>query len=70
MKKPTSRTGKTREEIITAMCMTWRHDFGLHKNASDPEWTAGMTPQARENLWLTMAQIFDNDIAPHVTLNK
>lgn len=62
---------KTREEIITAMCYTMRHDYGLVKELS-PECgflnllSSGMTQQEREGLWRQMAQIFDNDIAPHM----
>jgi hypothetical protein len=55
-----------REEIITNMCMTYRHDYGLHKDDNDPPWTCGMTKSEREGLWLTMAQIFDNNIEPCV----
>ena len=61
---------KTREEIITSMCYTWRHDYGLTKEA-DPigypfPGVAGMTKQEQQSLWNQMAQIFDNDIAPHM----
>jgi hypothetical protein len=55
-----------REEIITSMCMTYRHDYGLHKNDKDPPWICGMTKSEREGLWRTMAQIFDNNIEPYV----
>lgn len=61
---------KTREEIITNMCFTWRHDFGLHKDPDDSKCAAGMTQEERENLWLTMAQIFENDIAPYMEFKK
>jgi hypothetical protein len=65
---------RNREEIITSMCYTWRHDYGLVK---DPEYkhhasdfidaiSAGMYQWEREQLWKQMAQIFDNDIAPHM----
>ena len=61
---------KTREEIITLMCYTYRHDYGLTKHADPGGWAfpevAGMTQQEREFLWSQMAQIFDNDIAPHM----
>jgi hypothetical protein len=53
-----------REEIISNMCLTYRHDYGLNKHPDDPEWVAGMTANQRKMLWETMAQIFDNDIAP------
>jgi hypothetical protein len=65
---------RTREQVITGMCYTWRHDYGLVK---DPEYkhhasdfidaiSAGMYQWEREQLWKQMAQIFDNDIAPHM----
>jgi len=60
---------KTREEIITSMCYTVRHDFGLDKtygNGFVDEISAGMTISERERLWGQMAQIFDNCIAPHM----
>jgi len=61
---------KTREEIITSMCYTYRHDYGLTKEADPGGYTfpgeAGMTEQERKLLWSQMAQIFDNDIAPHM----
>jgi len=65
---------RTRDEIITSMCYTWRHDYGIIK---DPEYkhhatdvidsiSAGMYQWEREQLWKQMAQIFDNDIAPNM----
>jgi hypothetical protein len=65
---------RTRDEVITSMCYTWRHDYGLVK---DPEYkhhdtdfidviSSGMYQWEREQLWKQMAQIFDNDIAPHM----
>ena len=60
-----------REQIIHSMCMTYRHDYGLVKHEDPggydfPGITAGMTEKERKALWNTMAQIFDNDIAPHM----
>ncbi len=59
---------KTREEIITDMCFTWRHDYGLEISEDDRMYTltSGMTTREREALYNTMAQIFDNDIAPYM----
>jgi hypothetical protein len=45
----------SRERIISDMCVTWRHDFGL------------LEVNEREYLWNQMAQIYDNVIAPRVT---
>lgn len=64
---------KTREDIITSMCFTWRHDYGLQKaEGSDlaSRLSSGMTPAERESLWKQMAQIFDNDIAPHMNFKN
>lgn len=58
----------TREGIISNMCYTWRHDFGL---PADPDFPGmGMTESDREFLWRQMAQIFDNDIAPYMEFKK
>ena len=60
---------KTREQIITSMCYTWRHDYGLDKDIGNgfiSEISSGMTEEERNSLWNQMAQIFDNDIAPHM----
>ena len=57
---------KSREDIITNMCYTFRHDFGLTKNPDQGLLEAGMTPQEQKVLWDQMAQIFDNDIAPQL----
>lgn len=58
---PLARPPKTREEIITSMCYTWDHSFGLDKD----EWGCGFTPEERDFLWRQMAQLYDNDIAPY-----
>lgn len=58
----------TREEIITRMCYTYRHDYGLEISEDDRMYTlmSGMTKSEREALYNTMAQVFDNDIAPNM----
>lgn len=55
----------SREQVIESMCLTWRHDFNLEKNNF-----CGMTEDEREVLRARMAQIFDNDIAPHMEFRK
>ena len=59
----------TREEIITSMCYTYRHDYGLTKLAGD-RLGAGMTREQQQALWQQMAQIFDNDIAPYMEFKQ
>ena len=60
---------KTREQIITSMCYTWRHDYGLRKGGAEgygSAFSSGMTDEEARLLWQQMAQIFDNDIVPHM----
>jgi len=64
---------KTREQIITRMCYTWRHDYGLRKGGAEDygtKFSAGMTDEEAKSLWNQMAQIFDNDIAPHMEIKN
>ncbi len=64
---------RTREQIITSMCYTFRHDYGLEKDIGNgfiSELTAGMTKDEREALWNQMAQIYDNDIAPYMEFKE
>jgi hypothetical protein len=58
---------KTREQIITSMCYTYRHDYGLIKSAGD-KLGAGMTQEQQQALWRQMSQIFDNDILPNMEI--
>jgi len=65
---------KTREQIITDMCYTWRHDYGLPKE-KDPAgysfpYLAGMDDDERKALWKQMAQLYDNCIAPYIVLQQ
>jgi hypothetical protein len=58
-----------RDRIIANMCYTYRHDYGIVKEEGEGfahSLSSGMTPDERQHLWNTMAQIFDNDIAPHM----
>lgn len=61
---------KTREQIITSMCYTYRHDYGLERYDDPNNYTfpfsSGMTAVERQILWNNMAQIFDRDIAPYM----
>jgi hypothetical protein len=55
-----------REQIITDMCLTFRHDYGLVISEDDRMYTlmSGMTEREREALYRDMAQIFDHNFAP------
>lgn len=55
---------KPKEHIITDMCYTYRHDYGLEKLDNDPSWASGMTKQDATMLYKTMEQIYNNEIEP------
>jgi hypothetical protein len=58
---------KTREAVITSMCYTMRHDYGLDRYVDSAAVLAsGLSDRERQALWNQMAQIFDNDIAPYM----
>ena len=59
---------RTREQIITSMCYNYRHDYGLTISEDVRMYSleSGVTEQERKAIWKTMAQIFDNDIAPYM----
>ena len=64
---------KTRDEIITSMCYTYRHDYGLEKQVGTgfaDIISSGTTEQERQWIWAIMAQIFDNDIVPNMEFKK
>jgi hypothetical protein len=61
---------KTKQEIITSMCYTWRHDYGLSKHPDDKFGgliTAGMTDLERQSLYKQMEQLYTHHIEPIVT---
>lgn len=53
----------TRESVITSMCFTMRHDYGLQRYSEDGPLVAGMSEVEREALRRQMAQLYDNCIA-------
>ena len=59
-----------KEQIITEMCYTYRQDYGLDKDPTDPSWCAGMTTKERTGLYNTMKQIYENNIEPMVNQYK
>ena len=59
----------TKEQIITGMCYTWRHDYGLEKHPDDTFAgliTAGMTELERQSLYKQMEQLYNHHIQPLV----
>ena len=61
---------KEKEQIITDMCYSYRHDYGLRKQEGDPSWTSGMTEQDAKMLYKTMEQIYNNNIEPLIESYK
>ena len=64
---------KTREEIITAMCYAWRHDYGVDRQEHDGPGgliIMGLTTAQREILRQKMEQIFDNAIVPNMEFRQ
>jgi hypothetical protein len=52
------------ERIIDAMCVTWRHDFGLVLPDNAQWYGSGMTERERERLRSQMRQLWEHNIAP------
>ena len=61
---------KTREEMITGMCLTWDHAFLAPEQEILPNVKFGLTAEEKQNLWNRMAQVFDNDILPNMRFKK
>ena len=61
---------RSKEQIIHDMCMTYRHDYELRKEPSDPSWTAGMTTEDAKMLYKVMEQIYNNNIEPVINHYK
>lgn len=55
-----------RAAIIEAMCLTWRHDFGLERINDDLSVGCGMSDGERDFLRREMGQLFDHHFAPAV----
>lgn len=61
---------KTPDQLISAMCYTLRHDFGLPKE-KDPggysfPYLEGITEEEKKQLWRDMEKIYRNVLAPHL----
>lgn len=51
-----------RARVVDAMCMTWRHDFGLERK-EDELGSCGMTDGERDALRRQMGQLYDHHLA-------
>lgn len=54
--------GTERARVVDAMCMTWRHDFGLDRK-DDEIGSCGMTGAERDALRRQMGQLYDHHFA-------
>lgn len=65
---------RLREEIIDAMCFTYRPDFDLirysDKYYQQCPFQQGVTEAEQANIRARMALIFDKHISPNMTFNK
>ena len=65
---------KSKQEIITAMCFAFRHDYGLPKETVSvggqdvSVGSSGMTDGEQDNLYRRMLQIYNNAIEPYMVL--
>jgi hypothetical protein len=65
---------KTKQDIITAMCFTFRQDYGLPKETirvegqAVPIGSSGMTQDEQDNLYRSMLQLYNNAIEPYMVL--
>jgi hypothetical protein len=50
------------------MCVTYRHNYGLTISEDTKLYSlsSGVTETERKAIWHTMAQIFNNNIAPYM----
>jgi len=62
-KYPLKRPPEIKDDIITSMCYTWRHDFGLPASEEFPG--LGMTDDERQFLWNQMSQLYEHHVAPY-----
>ena len=53
---------KTCDQIITGMCYTFRHDYGLLNEDEDSRISSGMTRVEQEVLFSKMSQVFKHDV--------
>ena len=68
------KAAQSTDADINAMCMTWRHDFGLNAPDADADdrraWSdgmsVGMTQAERDGLRLSMRQVWHHCVAPVV----
>lgn len=58
----------SRSEVVEAMCLTWRHDFGVDRT-SDFD-LSGFTDADRAALRSAMGQLFDQHIAPAIAAER
>lgn len=61
---------KSRNDIITEMCLAYRPDYDTVLGVEDNDFGIGVTPWERERIRATMTKIFDEVIVPNVNSFK
>ena len=63
---------KTREDVITSMCLTYNHAYFLPTKDNDNTdlFNCALTQSEKDFLWRQMAQLFDNDIEPFMEVKQ
>ena len=61
---------KSKEDIITEMCLVYRPDYDTILGVEDNDFGVGVTPYERERIRSTMTKIFDMVIVPNVNSLK
>ena len=57
---------KTRDQIITEMCLIYRPDYDTVLGVEDNDFGVGVTPLEQEKIRSTMAKIYDEVIVPNL----
>ena len=57
---------KSKEDIITEMCLAYRPDYDTVLGVEDNDFGVGVTPYEREKIRATMLKILDSVILPNI----
>jgi hypothetical protein len=57
---------KTKEQIITEMCLVYRPDYLTVLGVEDNDFGIGVTPYEQEKIRQTMSKILDEVILPNI----
>jgi hypothetical protein len=57
---------KSKEQLITEMCLAYRPDYDTILGVEDNDFGVGVTPYEREKIRQTMTKILDEVILPNI----